>query len=434
MRPTGRLIALSFAWALLSLSITFLPGLFNFWILVSAVLWLTVAMEGLRLWREPKLRVVRQVAHNLPIESPASVGIELHHIGTRRYRLTVVDHHPPRTSVDSLPQSLTLDPGRFAKISYRLTPHQRGSAEFGPVEVRVLSPFGLWARHRRFAAAERVKIYPNFARISNYMLLATDNRLSLLGVRQRPRRGQGMEFNQLREYREGDSLARVDWKATSRHRRLISREYQDERDQQVVFLLDCGRRMRAEDFGSNHFDEGLNAMLLLAYVALRQGDAVGFLSMGGIARWSPPRKGMAILNQLLNRVYDLHPTTEATDYVQAARDLLVRQRRRALVVVVTNSRDEDQSDLVQALRLLRGQHLVLLANLREGFFDNTLAAPVESLNDALRYLATVDFLERRTHTHHLLTQHRVLTLDVNAPQLPLAVVNRYLEIKRAGQL
>lgn len=434
MRPTGRLIALSFAWTLLSLSITFLPGLFNFWILASAVLWMTVTIEGVRLRQEPRLRVVRQVAHNLPIESPASVVIELYHIGTRRYRLSVVDHNPPRTSVDFLPQSVALDPGRFAKISYRLTPHQRGSAEFGPVEVRVLSPFGLWARHRRFAASERVKVYPNFARISNYMLLATDNRLSLLGVRQRPRRGQGMEFNQLREYREGDSLARVDWKATSRHRRLISREYQDERDQQVVFLLDCGRRMRAEDFGSNHFDESLNAMLLLAYVALRQGDAVGFLSMGGVARWTAPRKGMAILNQLLNRVYDLHPTTEATDYVQAARDLLVRQRRRALVVVVTNSRDEDQSDLIQALRLLRGQHLVLLANLREGFFDNTLAAPVESLNDALRYLAAVDFLERRTHTHRLLTQHRVLTLDINAPQLPLAVVNRYLEIKRAGQL
>lgn len=434
MRPTGRLIALSFAWTLLSLGIAFLPDLFDSWILVSAILWMTVAIEGIRLWPEPKLRVTRQVAHNLPMESPVGVVIELFHIGSRRYRLAVVDHTPPRTSVEFLPQSLLLEPGHVAQIHYRLTPHQRGSAEFGPVEVRVLSPLGLWARHRRFAASERVKVYPNFARISNYMLLATDNRLSLLGVRQRPRRGQGMEFNQLREYREGDSLARVDWKATSRHRRLISREYQDERDQQVVFLLDCGRRMRAEDFGSNHFDESLNAMLLLAYVALRQGDAVGFLSMGGVARWSPPRKGMAMLNQLLNRVYDLYPTTEATDYVQAARDLLVRQRRRALVVVMTNSRDEDQSDLVQALRLLREQHLVLLANLRDGFFDNSLAAPVESLNDALRYLATVDFLDRRTYTHRLLTQHRVLTLDVNAPQLPLAVVNRYLEIKRAGQL
>lgn len=434
MRPTGRLIALSFAWTLLSLGVAFLPGLFGFWVLASAVLWVTAALEAMRLWREPKLRVMRRVAHNLPIENPGNVVIELQHAGTRPYRLTVVDHAPPRASAEPFAQSLTLAPGRSAQISYRLTPHQRGNTEFGPVEVRVLSPLGLWARHRRFDAREQVKVYPNFARISHYMLLATDNRLSVLGVRQRPRRGQGMEFNQLREYREGDSLARIDWKATSRHRRLISREYQDERDQQVLFLLDCGRRMRAEDFGSNHFDESLNAMLLLAYVALRQGDAVGFLSMGGIARWNPPRKGMATLNQLLNRVYDLHPTTEATDYVQAARDLLVRQRRRALVVVVTNSRDEDQSDLIQALRLLREQHLVLLANLREGFFDNTLAAPVESLNDALRYLATVDFLGRRTHTHRLLTQHRVLTLDVNAPQLPLAVVNRYLEIKRAGQL
>lgn len=434
MRPTRRLVWWSALWALFGLAVAFLPGLLSAWVLTGLVLWMTVLLEAARVRREPKLRVSRKVPHNLPVESPGNVEIELHHEGSRIYQLTVTDHSPPFTSVEMLPQTLTFVPGRFARLIYRLTPHRRGDTEFGPIEVRVLSPFGLWARHRRFAASERVKVYPNFARISQYMLLATDNRLSALGVRQRPRRGQGMEFHQLREYREGDSLARIDWKATSRHRRLIAREYQDERDQQVVFLLDCGRRMRAEDFGSNHFDESLNAMLLLAYVALRQGDAVGFLSMGGIGRWEPPRKGMATLSRLLNRVYDLHPTNEATDYMQAAHDLLVRQRRRALVVVVTNSRDEDQADLAQALRLLREQHLVLLANLREGFFDTTLASPVGTLDEALRYLATVDFLENRTRAHRLLTQHRVQALDVTAPQLPLAVVNRYLEIKRAGQL
>lgn len=434
MRPTRRLVWSSALWTLLGLAVAFLPEWLDAWVVAGMMLWMIAAIEAARVWREPRLRVSRKVPHNLPVENPGTVEIELHHEGTRPYTLAVVDHVPPFTTAEPFPQALMLAPGRFARLTYRLTPHRRGDTEFGPVEVRVLSPFGLWARHRRFAAHERVKVYPNFARVSQYMLLATDNRLSVLGVRQRPRRGQGLEFHQLREYREGDSLARIDWKATSRHRRLISREYQDERDQQVVFLLDCGRRMRAEDFGSNHFDESLNAMLLLAYVALRQGDAVGFLSMGGVARWTPPRKGMATLNRLLNRVYDLHPTTEATDYVQAARDLLVHQRRRALVVVITNSRDEDQADLAQALRLLREQHLVLLANLREGFFDTTLAAPVGALDEALRYLATVDFLEKRTRAHRLLTQHRVQTLDVTAPQLPLAVVNRYLEIKRAGQL
>jgi uncharacterized protein (DUF58 family) len=434
VRPTRRLIWLSALWTLLGMAVAFVPVLLTAWAIAGTVLWVVAVVEAVRVWREPMLRVSRKVPHNLPVESPGNVEIELHHEGKRTYRLAVADHVPPFTSPEALPQTLTLEPGRYARFTYRLTPHRRGDTDFGPVEVRVLSPLGIWARHRRFEAHERVKVYPNFARISQYMLLATDNRLSMLGVRQRPQRGQGLEFHQLREYREGDSLARIDWKATSRHRRLISREYQDERDQQVVFLLDCGRRMRAEDFGSNHFDESQNAMLLLAYVALRQGDAVGFLSMGGITRWTPPRKGMATVNRLLNRVYDLHPTTEATDYVQAARDLLVRQRRRALVVVMTNSRDEDQADLAQALRLLREKHLVLLANLREAYFDTTLAAPVGAFDEALRYLATLDFLEKRTHAHRLLTQHRVQTLDVTAPQLPLAVVNRYLEIKRAGQL
>ena len=92
---------------------------------------------------------------------------------------------------------------------------------------------------------------------------------------QRRRRGEGLEFHQLREYREGDSQRQIDWKATSRSGQLISREYQDERDQQIMLLIDCGRRMRAQDDELSHFDHVLNAALLLAYVGLRQGDAVG---------------------------------------------------------------------------------------------------------------------------------------------------------------
>ena len=103
----------------------------------------------------------------------------------------------------------------------------------------------------------------------------------MVGAHLRRRRGEGTEFQQLREYRLGDSLRQIDWKATQRARKLISRDYQDERNQQVMLLVDTGRRMLARDDGLSHFDHVLNAALLVAYIALRQGDVVGLLAAAG---------------------------------------------------------------------------------------------------------------------------------------------------------
>ncbi|MBT0875970.1 DUF58 domain-containing protein, partial [Campylobacter coli] len=120
----------------------------------------------------------------------------------------------------------------------------------------------------------------------------------------RRRRGEGTDFHQMREYRVGDSLRQIDWKATSRARKLISREYQDEKNQQLLVVLDTGRRMLAREPASPqgaalaHFDHALDATLLVAYLALRQGDAVGLLTTGGERRWVPPRRGMAAIDTL----------------------------------------------------------------------------------------------------------------------------------------
>jgi len=277
-------------------------------------------------------------------------------------------------------------------------------------------------------------VYPNFRHVVRYSLLATENRTSQLGIRRRPRRGEGLEFHQLREYRDGDSMRQIDWKVTARVRKTISREYQDERDQQIVFLLDCGRKMRARDDELSHFDHALNSVLLLAHVALRQGDAVGLLSFSGERRWLAPRKGAHHLNPIMNAVYDLDASTRASDYLGAAQDLLQHVRKRALVVVVTNLRDEDHQELAMATRLLRRSHLVLVASLRERVLADTLAAPVHDLDDALRTASTHRYLESRQRAHDLLRGDGALALDCEPQQLGVALVNGYLDVKSRGLL
>jgi uncharacterized protein (DUF58 family) len=345
------------------------------------------------------------------------------------------DHHPDAFVADKLPLAFSIAAGQWAELSYHLRPNERGEHLFGKVQLRLVSPFRLWLSQHEAGKAEAVRVFPNFARITQYALLATDNRLSQLGVLRRRRRGEGSDFEQLREYRRDDSLRQVDWKATARLRKPIVREYQDERDQQIVFLLDCGQRMRSRDDALSHFDHTLNAMLLLSYVALRQGDAVGF---GTFAHPSPrffqPRKSTATVQMLLNATYDLQPSLQTPDYFAASEILSRHLRKRSLVILLTNLRDEDDSTLQPALIQLRRRHLVLVASLRETGLEKLLHSPIEDFDGALSYAAAIDYRQARQTQLSRLRAQGINVIDTDPPQLPVALVNRYWEMKRGGTI
>ena len=275
----------------------------------------------------------------------------------------------------------------------------------------------------------------DFARLYGAELMAVDHWLNQIGVRGGQRRGLGLEFHQLREFRDGDTLRQIDWKATARKRTPIAREYQDERDQQILFLLDCGRRMRSQDGDLSHFDHALNASLLLAYVALRQGDAVGAMTFAGDdRRHLPPGKGSAQLGALLNTVYDLQTSQRPADFPEAVQAVLSRQRRRALVILVTNLRDEDDEELLGAVKRLGRQHRVLVASLREEVLDTLRHEPVARYEQALAYTGTIDYLNARNGLHEKLAAHGVPVLDARPSELGPELISRYLGWKRAGVL
>ena len=298
---------------------------------------------------------------------------------------------------------------------------------------RAFVPTSLFPTRDLLRMSTRVRVYPNLARIGGDVLPAIQDRRALAGERSRPRRGEGAEFHQLRDYRQGDGLRRIDWKATARMRKLIAREYEDERNRHLVFLLDTGRRMRHRDAGHSHLDEALSALLAVAFVALVHGDAVGLMTYGGHRRWYAPRKEPKTMPRLLERVYDLEPSLDASDPLQAARELIDRVPRRALVVMITNSRDEDQSGLERAARLLRGHHMLMIADLRESALDRSLGTEIKGLTGALRFHAVQDWLATRRRHLERLRHLGVEVLDLLPTQLSGALVARYLAIRRAGR-
>jgi uncharacterized protein (DUF58 family) len=437
MTPTRLCLGLAAGWLALGVVAALWPPGLVAWYGYGGLLGLVAAGQWWTLRRLAPIEATRDVPHALPVLVWRDVTLRLELPRTRwRWRIDAFDHHPDAAEVEGLPAVLARAPGdaTAVTITYRLRATARGDARFAPIELRLEPRLSLFARTVRCGPAETVRVFPNFAVMSGHALWARDDRVRPQGSRLRRRRGTGLEFHQLREYRDGDPIRQIDWKASSRRRQLIAREYQEERDQQVVFLLDCGRRMRSVDGARSHFDEALDAVLLLAFVALRQGDAVGLATFSGHERFVPPIKGALGLRTILGRLYDLEPTGAPSDWLEAATRILQRVPRRALVVWITNMRDEDEGELRAALALLRRRHLVLLASLREGVVREVLESPVRSLGDALAHCAAHRYAADRQRVHDDLRRGGVMVLDTAPRELPPRLVDRYLEVKRAGLL
>lgn len=432
--PADRLIILAITLCVTGVLASLFGALIPLWFGLSVILLVVAGVDAALGLRLAVPDAARWVPASLPLGVAHEVALRLDNRSPRSIRVEIHDHYPPQVLVTHLPQFATLAPGTWSELRYQLRPHERGEISFGRIQLRIGSPLGLWQVQRLSGQAQTVRVYPDFARLTGFALMAIDHRLSQLGVLQRRRRGEGMDFHQLREYREGDPQRQIDWKASARMHKLISREYQDERDQQIVLLLDCGRRMSARDDALSHFDHVVNSALLLAYVGLRQGDAIGLLTMSGPQRWLAPRKSRSTVNTILNSVYDLQPTLNASDYHVAALELMQRVRKRALVVVLSNLRDEDDDTLAPALRLLQSRHLVLFASLRENILSRALASRVDTFERAITHAAVADYLQSRNRMFNHLEGLGALCVDVEPEQLPIALVNRYLEIKRSGRL
>ena len=227
-------------------------------------------------------------------------------------------------------------------VRYEIRPTRRGLLSLPAPRANQRSRLGLFWSAVQGTQDQDVRIYPNFMAVARYALLAASARTAELGIRKTRRRGEGTEFHQLREYRAGDPLRQIDWQATSRVLRPISRDYREEQDQQVLLMLDCGRAMHAPGPQPEPPGSRTERSAVARHVALSQGDAVGLIAYGGPKRSVAPRKGRAHLARLLNATFDLGTSTEASDVVAAVESALQHLRRRTLIVLVTNIREEPE--------------------------------------------------------------------------------------------
>jgi uncharacterized protein (DUF58 family) len=399
------------------------------------------AYISLSAWKRAPLTLQRHLPRAFAVGAPVTVAVSLDNVGERRLSGRLFDMADASMDMPGMPLNFALDAGQRETLQFRITPTLRGLKRFEPAQIRLRSNFGLLDLNLRVGTTDARRVFPNFARHATFAWLTGKRRLAEIGIKSIRRRGSATDFDQLVDYQAGDAIRHIDWKATLKHQRPIVRKFQDDRDQSVLFLLDCGRRMRADDtqhgVGTTHFDQALNALMLLAFVALSKGDAVGAMTFGTpehMEKRFAPRKGRQSLNALMAELGDVEPSPTFSDYARAAGDSIRRHRKRGLLVLITNCRDEDAPELSAALGLLRSRHLVVLANMREKVVREIVGQPLLTEQSGLEVAAALAYEQRRRDMLQRVGVGGVIMIDCEPDELGIELVNRYTALKRSGRI
>ncbi|MFP2961739.1 DUF58 domain-containing protein [Myxococcus sp. 1LA] len=435
MIPTPRLWVLLALLALPMMLAGFSPGIGGAVLALDALV-LALAVLDVLSAKRARLEVHRALPSRLNVGVANKVVVRLIHRGTGAIQVRVRDDVPDGFAATPDEAPLDLPAQSESRWVYRVTPAKRGRFHFGDVHVRVRGPLGLMFHERVFPAAQDIAVYPDMRGASRLLLSGAALDLVNLGLRQLRRDGRGSEFARLRDYAQGDSVRDVDWKATARRGRPVTRVLESERSQSILICVDAGRSMAAQVDGLTKLDHAVNAALFLAFVAVRNGDRVGLAVFAdGVKAYLPPAAGRMQYRKMVDTLYGTTPSLTYVDYLALFKELNLRLTRRSLLCVFTDFLDEEQaSTMVAPLHRLARRHVPLCLSVKDTALQKLLSTPPPGPEEAFQHAVASELLTDREVLKARVSQGGVQMLDVQPDELSLAAVNRYLDIKARGVL
>jgi len=383
--------------------------------------------------REAVIEVTRSFDERLSLGADNPVAIRIANRGAILANGMVRDEHPEGFSADGNVMPFRIEPGRECEIIYRVTPPRRGDFPFGDTYIRLMGALGFASRQMRFATAAPVKVYPNLLDIRSYDAGLRRHRPLEPGRRPARVRGRGTEFESLRDYLPDDELRDVDWKATARRGKLVTRLYEEERSRNVLIALDCGRVMGSIVDGLTRLDHAVNAAAMLAHAAASRGDRVGFLAFAtGVSVFLPPRPGRQQSMAIVERTYALRETTNESDYARAVAYLTGRISRRSLIVFLTDFADPASSEpLAVRISTLARKHVCVCAGIHDPVLTRNPVA--DCVDDAYRSAAARQASRARKEAAAALTASGAVVVDASPGELTRVVMEQYASAKSGGR-
>jgi uncharacterized protein (DUF58 family) len=409
------------------------------WIaLAYNVLLLAAAVAESRFSKLPKgLMISREFGSRFAMGAETEVRIHIQNASNRSVSLMVKDEYPPQMSLNGLREGrVDVDAQSTATLIYGVKPPKRGRFEFGQTALRFRSKFNLIWCQTKVVEPVTVKVYPNIRRSREAELKALGARSVVSTHRKTSWRGEGREFESMRDYVRGDELRHISWTATARRGKLTTRQYQIERDQTILIALDAGRLMTARIEQETKLDSAVHATLALFSAAARAGDNAGLVVFGRkIKSYLPPGRGRDHIESALEALHAVEPEMIEPSYAHAFQFIAANSKRRSLVVLLTDLVDEEGSkELLTSLHILRPRHLPLVVTIA----DRDLKAVVRQIPSSVKDVFTQSVAEEIIH-HREAALRRVesiggLALDVTAAALAPALLETYLRVKERGLL
>lgn len=382
-------------------------------------------------------RVEREMEERFAMGAENEVTIRIANRARRKISFIVKDEHPSEMELTTPREAqLSIPAGRARAWRYTLLPTSRGKFSFGDTQLRYRTRLDLLWHQLNYPTAADVKVYPDIREAKKHEIYAHRNRRPEPGLRRMRVRGQGREFESLREFVMGDEIRHISWPATARRGKLITRQYTIERSQNIVVLLDTGRLMTARIGKLTKLDHAVNATLSIAYVAAAGGDNVGLVAFSRrVVSYLPPRRGHDQINRLMEALYSLEPQMIEPSYKRAFNFFSANCHRRSLVVILTDLVDRDASaELLANTSQLVPRHLPLIITIGDTDLRELVRAQPVSSADVYRQSVAEEILRQREEALTRIRHAGGLALDVPAGRLSLELVNKYLEVKERGLL
>ncbi len=407
-------------------------------LVAAAVLFGVMVIDLMLLFSGRKEMLLLEAARSMPQRFSNGDDNEVTIEVTSHYRtgvwLNVIDELPAQFQIRDFSHKAYLQSQQMYRFSYVLQPTERGEYYFGLLNIYVRGGLGLFSRRFRFPEATMVKVYPSFVQMRKFKIMAISDRLSEMGIKKIRSYGHQMEFDQIREYIQGDDVRSVNWKATARKGQLMVNQYQDEKSQQVFSIVDMGRTMKMPFNGFTLLDYAINTSLVLSNIAILKHDKAGLITFNEKIRCLlPARQEPHHLQTIMEMLYNQH--TGFLEHNLEALYAAVKHKipHRSLLVLFTNFESlKSAQQEMPMLRRLASSHLLMVVFFENAEMSSLMRSEARDLEDIYRQTIAEKFVFDKKRIVKELERNGIHAILTSPGMLTVATMNRYLEFKAKG--
>lgn len=379
-----------------------------------------------------KIKIERLLEGRFTIGDQNHVKLRIENLLSKTLIVRVKDEYPPEMILKGKRDViLKIESESYAEFKYNLIPPKRGHYQFGKTAARFLSNYGLVWCQTYFNRTDTVKVYPSMRRAREMEIKALGN-TSFLATKRRPlKRGEGRDFESLREYVYGDDIRHVSWAATARRAKLTTKQYQIERNQNIIIALDSGRLMTSRIENETKFELALHASIALILAAVRVGDNAGLIAFGRkIKRFIPPDKNYSHIDTIVRALYDVEPEIIEPSYQRVFRFIAHTFKKRSLIVILTDLIDKESSQrFLRSLKLLRPKHIPLVVTIGDTDLYKIVSETPRNSKELFTQSAAEEIIHQREMALRIVESIGGLALDVTTSNLASKLIEAYLKIK-----